>query len=172
MSNNLVIYYSRRGQNYFGGNIVEIEKGNAEQIAEFISEATGADVFEVRTVKRYPEDYMKCTEVAQEELRMNERPELEEYLESLDGYDNIFVVGPCWWGTYPMAMFSQLEELNFKGKRVFPVMTHEGSGLGSCERDLKRTCEGARIKRGLAVQGSVVPSSKKTIADWAVKSIK
>ena len=71
MSRNLVIYYSRRGQNYFGGNIVEIEKGNAEQIAEFISEAVDADVFEIRTVKDYPEDYMKCTEVAQEELRMN-----------------------------------------------------------------------------------------------------
>lgn len=54
MSNNLVIYYSRRGQNYVGGNVVEIEKGNAEQIAEFISEATGADVFEIRTVKEYP----------------------------------------------------------------------------------------------------------------------
>ena len=57
MSRNLVIYYSRRGQNYFGGNIVEIEKGNAEQLAEYISEATGADVFEVRTVKDYPEDF-------------------------------------------------------------------------------------------------------------------
>ena len=172
MSNNLVIYYSRRGQNYVGGNIVEIEKGNAEQIAEFISEATGADVFEIRTVKEYPEDYMKCTEVAQEELRMNERPILEEYLENLDPYDNIFIVGPCWWGTYPMAMFSQLEELDFKGKRVFPVMTHEGSGLGSCERDLKRTCSGAKIKRGLAVQGSVVASSQKAIADWAVRNIR
>ena len=65
MSRNLVIYYSRRGQNYFGGNIVDIEKGNAEQLAEYISEATGADVFEVRTVKDYPEDYTECTEVAQ-----------------------------------------------------------------------------------------------------------
>jgi flavodoxin len=172
MSRNLVIYYSRRGQNYLGGDIVELEKGNAEQIAEFISEATGADVFEVRTVKQYPEDYIKCTEVAQEELKMNERPRLREYLTDVDVYDNIFIVGPCWWGTYPMAMFSQLEELNFKGKKVLPVMTHEGSGLGSCERDLKRTCKGAKIKKGLAVQGSAVAASKQTVADWAVKNSK
>ena len=71
MSRNLVIYYSRRGQNYVNGEVVELKKGNAELLAEYISEATGADVFEVRTAREYPEDYMKCTEVAKEELRMN-----------------------------------------------------------------------------------------------------
>ena len=172
MSRNLVIYYSRRGQNYSGGNIVEIEKGNAERIAEYICEATGADVFEIRTVSQYPEDYMKCTEVAQEELRMNARPKLKEYLSDIDGYDNIFIVGPCWWGTYPMAMFSQLEELDFAGRKVLPVMTHEGSGMGSCERDLKRICKGAKVKRGLAVQGSMAAASQKTVADWAVRNAK
>ena len=172
MSRNLVIYYSRRGQNYSGGNIVEIEKGNAERIAEYICEATGADVFEIRTVSQYPEDYMKCTEVAQEELRMNARPKLKEYLSDIDGYDNIFIVGPCWWGTYPMAMFSQLEELDFAGRKVLPVMTHEGSGMGSCERDLKLICKGAKVKRGLAVQGSMAAASQKTVADWAVRNAK
>ena len=172
MSRNLVIYYSRRGQNYVNGNVTELRKGNAELLAEYISDATGADVFEVRTVKEYPGDYMKCTEVAQEELRMNERPQIEEYLENLDGYDNVFVVGPCWWGTYPMAMFTLLEDLDFSGKKVFPVMTHEGSGLGSAERDLKRACSGAKVKRGLAIQGGMVPSSQKQVADWAVKNAK
>ena len=172
MSRNLVIYYSRRGQNYFGGKIVDIEKGNAGQLAEYISEATGADVFEVRTVEDYPEDYMKCTEVAQEELRMNARPQLEEYLNTVEDYDNILVVGPCWWGTYPMAMFSLLEEIDFTGKKVLPVMTHEGSGMGSAERDLKKMCRGAKIRRGLAVQGSQVPAAKDTVTAWAVKNAK
>ena len=30
MSKNLVIYYSRKGQNYMNGKIVELEKGNTE----------------------------------------------------------------------------------------------------------------------------------------------
>ncbi len=172
MSRNLVIYYSRRGQNYVNGEVVELKKGNAELLAEYISEATGADVFEVRTAREYPEDYMKCTEVAKEELRMNERPQIEEYIESLDDYDNIFVVGPCWWGTYPMAMFTLLEDLDFTGKKVLPVMTHEGSGLGSAERDLKRMCKGAKVRRGLAVQGSMVPDAKQQVAEWALKNSK
>lgn len=171
MAKNLVIYYSRRGQNYSGGNIVELEKGNAELIAGYIEAATGADVFEVETVREYAEDYTKCTEEAKDELRQNARPALVKYLDSVAGYDNIFVVGPCWWGTYPMAMFTQLERLDFKGKKVLPVMTHEGSGMGSSERDLKRICKGAKIARGLAVQGTRAPQAEKTVADWALKNI-
>ena len=30
MANNLIIYYSRRGENYFGGSIRSINKGNTE----------------------------------------------------------------------------------------------------------------------------------------------
>ncbi|MBR0399428.1 MAG: NAD(P)H-dependent oxidoreductase [Mogibacterium sp.] len=172
MTRNLVIYYSRRGENYFGGQIRNIEKGNAEQIAEFIGDAVDADVFEIKTVKEYSRDYMTCTEEAKDELKENARPELEEYLDSIDDYDNIFIVGPCWWGTYPMAMFTQLEWLSFKGKKVLPVMTHEGSGLGSAERDLKKMCSGAKVAKGLAVQGSNVASSEGSIKAWAQKNIK
>ena len=68
---------------------------------------------------------------------------LKKYLDSIDEYENIFICGPCWWGTYPMAVFTQLERLDWNGKKVIAVMTHEGSGLGSCERDLKKICTGA-----------------------------
>lgn len=171
MSNNLVIYYSRKGQNYFGGRIISIEKGNAEKLAEYIRDAVDADLFEIETVREYAEDYTECTEEAKEELRANSRPKLKNYLGSIDGYDNVFVVGPCWWGTYPMAVFSQLERLDFTGKKVLPVMTHEGSGMGSSERDLKKMCRGAKVVKGLAVQGSRVDGAEQTTAEWAKKNI-
>ena len=50
---------------------------------------------------------MKCIEEAKAELRAKARPELKKYLDSIDGYDNIFVCGPCWWGTFPMGVFTQ-----------------------------------------------------------------
>lgn len=172
MSENLVICYSRRGENYFGGQIRSIEKGNSEYIAEFIRDAVDADLFEIKTIKEYPADYTACTEEAKAELKENARPKLTEYLDSLDGYENIFIVGPCWWGTYPMAVFSQLERLDFKKKRVIPVMTHEGSGLGSAARDLKKLCKGAKVVKGLAVQGSDAASSGESISAWAKKAVK
>lgn len=171
MAKNLIIYYSRKGQNYFGGQIRSIDKGNTEIVAEFIQKAVGGDLFEIETVEQYPEDYMQCTEVAKEEQKKGARPELKRYLDSADGYDNVFVCGPCWWGTYPMAVFSQLDRLDLSGKHVFPVMTHEGSGLGRSESDLKKECKGAKVGSGLAISGSSAKGSERKVADWARKAV-
>jgi flavodoxin len=167
VANNLIIYYSRKGENYVNGSVKNLNKGNTEIVAEFIQDAVGGDLFEVDTVERYAEDYYACIDEAKKELNANARPELREYLDSIDGYDNIFVCGPCWWGTFPMAIFSQLERLDFTGKKVMAVMTHEGSGLGSCERDLKKICTGATFGKGLAVHGADAAKSEGTVAAWA-----
>ena len=171
MPNNLIIYYSRKGQNYWNGSIRELSKGNTEIVAEFIQKAVGGDLFEIETVKEYSKDYMTCTEEAQEELRAKARPELKRYLEDISAYDNVFVCGPCWWGTFPMAVLTQLEKLDFTGKKVFSVMTHEGSGLGGSERTLKQVCKGAAIGKGLAVHGAEASRSEATVAAWAKKSV-
>ena len=171
MAKNLILYYSRKGENYWNGSIRSIPKGNTEIVAEFIQKAVGGDLFEVETVKPYSTDYMTCTQEAQKELRANARPELKRYLDSIDQYDNVFVCGPCWWGTFPCAIFSQLERLDFAGKKVMAVMTHEGSGLGSCERDLKKLCRGAEFGKGLAVHGADASRSESTVASWAKRSV-
>jgi flavodoxin len=171
MASNLIIYYSRKGENYVNGSVKNLSRGNTEIVAEFIQDAVGGDLFEVDTVERYAEDYYACIEEAKKELNDNDRPELREYLDSIDEYDNIFVCGPCWWGTFPMAIFSQLDRLDFTGKKVMAVMTHEGSGLGSCERDLKKICTGATFGKGLAVHGADAAKSEDTVAAWAKKVV-
>lgn len=171
MAKNLIIYYSKKGQNYWNGSVKTIAKGNTEIVAEFIQSAVGGDLFEIETVREYHADYYKCIEEAKDELRGNERPELKKYLDNIDEYDNVFVCGPCWWGTYPMAVFTQLERLDFAGKKVMAVMTHEGSGLGSCERDLKKICKGASFGSGLAVHGADSANSENKVASWAKKVI-
>lgn len=164
---NLIIYYSRKGENYWNGSIKNLHKGNTEIVAEFIQKAVGGDMFEVDTVKTYAADYYACIDDAQKELRSQARPELKKYLNNIDKYDNVFICGPCWWGTFPMAIFTQLEKLDFAGKKVMAVMTHEGSGLGSCERDLKKICTGATFGKGLAVHGADASRSENAVATWA-----
>ncbi len=172
MAKNLVIYFSRKGQNYVDGKIVELEKGNTELVAEYIRDAVGADLFEIETVKEYPADYIECTEVAKQEQRDNARPKLKEYLRDVKDYDNIVIAGPCWWGTYPCAVFGQLEELHFRGKHVWPVMTHEGSGEAKSRSDLKKFCTGAKVEKALAIQGSKCPAARETVTRWAEKHLK
>jgi flavodoxin len=171
MSKNLIIYYSRKGQNYVNGGIKNLSKGNTEYAAEFIQNAVGGDLFKIETVKEYSEDYYECIDDAKAELNSNARPELKNYINDISDYDNIFICGPNWWGTFPMAIFTQLERLDFSGKRVMTLVTHEGSGLGSAERDLKKVCKEAEFGKGLAVHGADSPKSEKTVASWAEESI-
>lgn len=171
MAGNLILYYSRKGENYWNGSIKNIEKGNTEIVAEFIQKAVGGDLFEVDTIKTYAADYYACIEEAKQELRANARPELKKYLDSIDGYDNIYVCGPCWWGTFPCAIFTQLERLDWKGKKVMAVMTHEGSGLGNCERDIKKICTGATFAKGLAIHRADASKSENVVAAWAKKEV-
>ncbi len=172
MAKNLIIYYSRKGENYVNGSLKMLEKGNTETAAEFIQKAVGGDMFEVETLTPYSESYNTCIEQAKRELNENARPALKEYLSDISQYDNIFVCGPCWWGTFPMAVFSQLERLDFAGKKVLPLMTHEGSGMGVSEHDIKNICKGARLGKGIAVHGADAARSEKIIADWAKNEIK
>ena len=60
MAKNLIIYYSRKGENYVNGSIVELKKGNTEICVEFIQKAVGGELFEVETVNEYSENYHKC----------------------------------------------------------------------------------------------------------------
>ena len=168
---NLIIYYSRKGENYWNGSIRNLSKGNTERVAEFIQEAVGGDLFEIRTVREYHKDYYVCIEEAKQELHAQARPELEKYLESVDEYNTIFVGYPNWWGTCPMAVFSLLERLDLSGKKIVPFCTNEGSGMGSSERDLKKICTGATIAKGLSIHGAEAAQSAAQVAAWARKNV-
>ncbi|MBQ1478027.1 MAG: NAD(P)H-dependent oxidoreductase [Erysipelotrichaceae bacterium] len=167
----LTIYYSRRGENYVSGKIKNLEKGNTEYIVEFLQKNFDTDVFHVETVKEYSKNYMDCTREAQRELDNNERPELKNYLKDISGYDQVIIAGPCWWGTYPMAIFSAIEGLDFSGKKVFPIMTHEGSGMGHSERDLKNTLNAKEFAKGFAIHGTVCPDSEDAVINWGRKNL-
>lgn len=169
---NLIVYYSRKGENYYDGSVKNLPKGNTEIAAEYIKEAVGGDLFEVETVKPYAEDYFTCTQEAKEELRTNARPQIKRFLDDISGYDNVFVGYPNWWGTMPMAMFTLLERCDFTGKKVIPFCTNEGGGMGSSERDLQKICRGAKFGKGLPVRGSEAEKSKRVISEWAKNSIK
>jgi flavodoxin len=162
----LVIYFSRTGENYFGGELKTLEKGNTEVIAEYINEFTGADLFKVEPEIDYPSDYMECIDIAKKEQQDNARPELKESLTDISDYDRIFIGFPNWWGTLPMPMFSQLEQLDFTGKIVKPFVTHEGSGFGASQKDLKKLCSGAEIKKGLSIAGGKVYDVSEIVRHW------
>ena len=171
MSKILIVYYSRKGENYWNGSIKNISKGNTERVAEFVRSAVGGDLFEVETVRRYSESYMTCIDEAKKELREKARPAIKSYPDNFEEYDTIFVGYPNWWGTMPMCMFTLLEKYDLTGKTIIPFCTNEGSGMGGSERDLKKLCKGAAVKPGISVHGSEAEQSESKVAEWAKKSL-
>ncbi len=168
---NLIIYFSRAGENYVNGSIERISKGNTQRAAECIQRAVGGDMFQIQPAAPYPDDYYGCAAIAKKERETKARPELIRYITDVSGYDTIFVGYPNWWGTCPMPVLTLLERLDFTGKRIAPFCTNEGSGLGSSETDLKRACRGARFLPGLSIHGAGVDVSEARISAWAKKSV-
>ena len=65
-----------------------------------------------------------------------------------------------------MAVFTFLEHFDFTGKTIKPLCTHEGSGMGSSIKDIKRLCPGANVEAGLAIRGGAVSRAEKDIKSW------
>jgi len=162
----LVVYFSRKGNNYVNGTIRNLSVGNTEVAAGMISEITGADRFEIEPVVAYSSDYNECINEAQDDKRRNARPELKEYFDSIDKYDTIYLGYPNYWGTMPMHVCTFLEKYDFTGKTIKPFCTHEGSGMGSSEKDIKKLCPNARVEKGLAIHGADVNRAKSAIEKW------
>lgn len=162
----LIAFFSRADDNYVNGVIRHLDVGNTEIAAGYIQELTGADLFKIDPVQAYSTDYNECIAQAQADQRRDARPELKSYPDSLDGYDTIYLGYPNYWGTMPMAVFTFLERFDFTGKTIYPFCTHEGSGMGGSERDIKALCPDARVEKGLALHGGSVKQSKDTICQW------
>ena len=162
----LIAYFSRTGNNYVGGKIVNLATGNTDVAAQMIQKLTGGDLFRIDTVKPYPSDYEETTDVARQELRQNARPELTGRVDNMPDYDVIFIGYPNWWGTMPMAVYTFLEANDFSGKTIVPFCTHEGSGLGHSESDVRKVCPGATVLKGLAITGGSVQRAGNQIEAW------
>ena len=167
---NLIVYYSRKGENYWNESIKNLKKGNTEIVAEFIQKAVGGDLFEVDTVKPSAADYYVCIEEAQKELRANARPEIKGFIEDISKYETIFVGYPNWWGQMPMCMCTFLEHYDLTGKKIVPFCTNEGSGMGGSERQLKTVCKGATVVLGLSIHGAEAAQSENKVSAWAKKN--
>jgi flavodoxin len=160
----LVVFFSHAGDNYSVGNI---EVGNTKIVADYISEMTGADQFEIVTHKYDGMAYTPLINLAQEEANNGELPEYEGDVD-LSGYDTVFIGGPVWWGTYPQVMFTFFKKHadDLQGKTVIPFTTHEGSGLANCVEDVKAAFPGANVTKGFSIYGHEVRTGKAKVEKW------
>lgn len=92
-----------------------IPPGNVQQLAGWVQEETGGDLFSIQVTDPYPSDWDECLARANQERGDNARPELTENVENLDQYDTVFLGYPNWWYGVPMAL------LTFWSRTIFPA---------------------------------------------------
>jgi flavodoxin len=162
----LIAYFSRKGQNYVSGRVVDLKVGNTEVVANMIQKITSGDMFYIESIAAYPKDYTEATEVAKNELRTKARPKLTGHVENIGAYNVIFLGYPNWWGTMPMPVFTFLESYDLSGKTIVPFCTHEGSGMGHSEQDITKACPKATVLKGIAIHGTNASSARSNVSSW------
>ena len=145
--------------------------GNGQQMAGWISEETGGELFRIVPSESYGEDFDSCADRANNEIR----PELSEHIdaETMARYDVIYLGFPVWWYDLPMPVWTFLEEYDLSGKTVIPFFSHNGSSNGA--NSVKRVAEladGATVltENALSLRGSNVSGSEQEVKEW-VKDI-
>jgi len=151
--------------------------GNGQQMARWISEETGGDLFRIVLAESYGEDFEACADRAKNELDNGIRPELSEHIDkqAMARYDVIYIGFPVWWYDLPMPVWSFLEEYDLSEKTVIPFFSHNGSsnGAGSVDR-VSELAKGAKVltKEVLSIPGRSVSGSEKEVKEWAAERLK
>ena len=146
--------------------------GHGQQMARWISDETGADLFRIVPEEPYGEDYSECADRAKNELDNGIRPALSEDIDAdiMAQYDTIYLVFPVWWYDLPMPVWTFLEVYDLNGKTIIPCFSHNGSASGA--NSLNRVAElaaGANVltENALSIRGSDVSNSETEVKDWA-----
>ena len=153
----LVAYFSRTGEEYGVGNIT---KGNTAIVAEIIAQKVEGDLFEIKPVTPYPDNYDECTKIASREKANKIRPPYVGDVENFSDYTTVFVGFPIWYGDAPQIVYTFLEGHDFSGKKIVPFCTHGGSGLSGTDQRFSMTCSSAKILQGFDVRGTTAQNDR------------
>ena len=157
----LIIYFSRADENYAVGYV---DKGNTEYVAEYVRDLTNADMFKVEPLVPYAKDYQTCIKEAKD--RIGNAP-IKEEIGDISSYEVIYIMSPIYWGTYAPEVETAIKNLDFTGKTIRVITTHEGSGLANVVSDVKSICKGANVlDDAIAIKGTEAKDSKFKIESW------
>lgn len=143
--------------------------GNTQYVATLISEATGSDLFEIKTAHSYPGSHKALIDAAKVEIDNNARPKLATHITNLKDYDVVFVGFPNWWYDMPMPLYSFFDEYDFSGKTIIPFCTHGGSRFSGAIKTIRELEKGAKVLDGYAIARNDVADSKEGILKWLKK---
>ena len=110
--------------------------GNTEAAANYIAEATGADVFVLEPVEPYTDEDLNWTDENSRVVYEHDNPDdravalVADTVDNWDQYDTVFIGYPIWWGIAAWPVDTFVAANDFTGKTVIPFCTSSSSDLG------------------------------------------
>ncbi|MCI6160025.1 MAG: flavodoxin [Prevotella sp.] len=165
----LIAYYSLKGEKKTKKGMMVLPQGFTEQVAMKIQEYTGGDMCHIENKKPYPETYRELKETAKAEWKSGERPELKPLPVNVNDYDVVFLGFPIWFGTFPPAMFTFLQQHDLSSQIIVPFSTSGATVWGHTLEILHRQYPNAVILEGLDLRSLKVKKSDRKIRRWLKK---
>jgi flavodoxin len=144
--------------------------GNAEQMAEWIANETGADLYPIQTMYTYPVDYDLTVDVGEGQNEDDVLPVLINPID-LSSYDLVFLVTPIWHYTLPAPVASFLDEYDFSGKTIGVFTTSDGSGFADAIERVEEAEPEASVVEGTSVFQSDLADSEEKVRSAAADLI-
>lgn len=141
--------------------------GNVAQLATWIGEKTGGELFPIQVTEAYPFDWDRCLGRANQEKADNVHPALSKTLDNIKEYDTVFLGYPNWWYSCPMAIFSFLEQHDLSGKQVYLFCSHGTGGLASSVEDISAVLPDAELSDNVFdVYEEDAASAEDEVTEW------
>ncbi|MCM1322081.1 MAG: NAD(P)H-dependent oxidoreductase [Bacteroides sp.] len=133
--------------------------GNTAWLAKTAAEALGADLAEIIPAQLYtPADLDWHDKKSRSSVECNDplsRPAIKEKIGTAD-YDTVIIAFPIWWYNAPKIIYTFAESADLSEKKVVPICTSGGSGLGRTGSDLQKiSSAGADYRKGNTFSPSV-----------------
>ena len=146
--------------------------GVTAKLAKRLASAIGADLHEIQPVTPYTDaDLNWMDKKSRSSVEMNDksfRPAIANKVENMEQYDVVFTAFPIWWYVAPTIVNTFLEQYDLTGKKIVPVATSGGSGMGNTNKELAPSCKGAVLEEGKRFPAS---ASEADLKKWAEKYI-
>ena len=130
MANTLVLYFSATG--------------TTKKVAEEVAEKLNADIAEIHPVTPYTDEDLnwhdESTRATVEQKQEHDgRIPIKSDLPALDGYDNVIIGHPIWWGIPPRLIAATIDTLNLNGKHLATFGTSSSTGYTRAQSNIERT---------------------------------
>lgn len=144
-----------------------VSPGNVQQLAGWVQEETGGELFSIQVTDPYPSDWDECLARANQERGDQARPELIANVENMEQYDTVFLGYPNWWYGVPMAALSFIEQNDLSGKQVYLFCSHGTGGLANSVEQITDAAPAAVISDNIFhCYEEDAASSQEDIRNW------